>query len=81
MSEFWAFMGESNVSMGEFKNQQSCIIAFLIIGWFIMPVLCVIFGLNLVSILKKIKNEEKTATKAHHFIYIYHLEYCYDSCR
>ncbi|QNK89602.1 hypothetical protein H7992_08080 [Sporosarcina sp. resist] len=31
-----------------------------IIGWLLMPILCVIFCLNLVSILKKVKNEEKT---------------------
>ncbi len=39
---------------------DSMIIAFLYIGWILMPILCVIFCLNLVSILKKIKNEEKT---------------------
>lgn len=30
------------------------------VGWFLMPILCIIFCLNLVSILKKVKNEEKT---------------------
>ena len=34
--------------------------AFLLIGGFLMPILCVIFCLNLVSILKKLKHEEKT---------------------
>ncbi len=33
---------------------------FLLIGFFLMPILCVIFCLNLVSILKKVKHEEKT---------------------
>lgn len=36
------------------------IVTFLSIGWFLMPILCIIFCLNLVSILKKVKNEEKT---------------------
>ena len=39
---------------------ENMIIAFLYIGWLLMPILCVIFCLNLVSILKKVKNEEKT---------------------
>ncbi len=39
---------------------ENVIIAFLYIGWLLMPILCVIFCLNLVSILKKVKNEEKT---------------------
>ena len=34
--------------------------AFLFIGLLLMPILCVIFCLNLVSILKKVKHEEKT---------------------
>ncbi|WHY84660.1 hypothetical protein QNH39_18660 [Neobacillus novalis] len=42
------------------KNMENVIIAFLYIGWLLMPILCVIFCLNLVSILKKVKNEEKT---------------------
>lgn len=29
------------------------------VGWFLIPILCIIFCLNLVSILKKVKNEEK----------------------
>jgi hypothetical protein len=33
---------------------------FLFIGVLLMPILCVIFCLNLVSILKKVKLEEKT---------------------
>ena len=37
------------------------IIASLYIGWFLMPILCIIFCLNLVTIMKKVKNEEKTA--------------------
>lgn len=36
------------------------IVAFLYLGWFLMPILCIIFCLNLVTILKKVKNEEKT---------------------
>jgi len=36
------------------------IVAFWYVGWFLMPILCIIFCLNLVSILKKVKNEEKT---------------------
>ena len=39
---------------------ENMFIAFLYIGWLLMPILCVIFCLNLVSILKKVKNEEKT---------------------
>lgn len=35
-------------------------IVFLVIGIYLMPILCVIFCLNLVSILKKVKHEEKT---------------------
>lgn len=35
-------------------------VAFLNIGWFLMPILCIIFCLNLVAILKKVKKEEKT---------------------
>lgn len=34
--------------------------AFAFIGMFLMPILCVIFCLNLVSIFKKVKHEEKT---------------------
>ncbi len=30
------------------------------VGRFLIPILCIIFCLNLVSILKKVKNEEKT---------------------
>ena len=33
---------------------------FFYIGWFLMPIWCIIFCLNLVSILKKVKHEEKT---------------------
>ncbi|QVY60472.1 hypothetical protein [Cytobacillus gottheilii] len=36
-------------------------IASLYFGWFFMPVLCIMFCLNLVSILKKVKNDENTA--------------------
>lgn len=40
---------------------ENMFFAFLyIIGWLLMPILCVIFCLNLVSILKKVKHEEKT---------------------
>lgn len=31
------------------------------IALFLMPILCIVFCLNLVSILKKVKSEEKTA--------------------
>ena len=34
--------------------------ASALIGLFLMPILCIIFCLNLVSILKKLKHEEKT---------------------
>lgn len=33
---------------------------FMFIGFFLMPILCLIFCLNLVSILKKVKHEENT---------------------
>lgn len=33
---------------------------FMFIGIILMPILCFIFCLNLVSILKKVKHEEKT---------------------
>ncbi|MDQ0160210.1 hypothetical protein [Alkalibacillus salilacus] len=36
------------------------VVASWYVGWFLMPILCVTFCLNLVSLLKKIKNEEKT---------------------
>ena len=36
------------------------IYAAAFIGLFLMPILCIIFCLNLVSILKKVKHEEKT---------------------
>ena len=36
------------------------IYASAFIGLFLMPILCIIFCLNLVSILKKVKHEEKT---------------------
>ncbi len=36
------------------------ITASLLFGGLLMPILCVIFCLNLVSILKKVKREEKT---------------------
>ncbi|RIJ66930.1 hypothetical protein D1606_05345 [Rummeliibacillus sp. POC4] len=32
----------------------------LFVGLYLMPVLCVVFCLNLVKILKKVKNDEKT---------------------
>jgi hypothetical protein len=35
-------------------------IFFAYIGWFFMPILCIVFCLNLVSIIKKIFNEEPT---------------------
>lgn len=33
---------------------------FFYMGWLFMPIWCIIFCLNLVSILKKVKHEEKT---------------------
>ncbi|PUB08173.1 hypothetical protein C8K15_14411 [Paenisporosarcina sp. OV554] len=33
----------------------------LYIGWFIISVLCIVFYLNLVTIMKKVKNEENTS--------------------
>lgn len=36
------------------------LVASIYIGWLLMPILCVIFCLNLVSILKRVKHEEKT---------------------
>ncbi len=33
---------------------------FYWIGWWLMPIWCIIFCLNLVTILKKLKHEEKT---------------------
>lgn len=36
------------------------IIPFLYIGWFLIPILCIIFCINLVSIMKKIKKDEST---------------------
>lgn len=35
---------------------------FFYIGWFLMPIWCIVFCLNLVSILKKVKHEEKTTS-------------------
>ncbi|GKV70076.1 hypothetical protein NCCP2716_25740 [Sporosarcina sp. NCCP-2716] len=32
------------------------------IGWPLMPIWCIVFCLNLVSIMKKVKQEEKTTT-------------------
>ncbi|MGG1674166.1 hypothetical protein ACIFOT_00280 [Neobacillus sp. NRS-1170] len=37
-------------------------IPFLYIGWFLMPILSVVFCLNLVSVIKKVKKDEKTTT-------------------
>ncbi len=34
---------------------------FFYIGWMLMPIWCLVFCLNLVSILKKIKHDEKTS--------------------
>lgn len=36
------------------------IIPFLYIGWFLVPILSIIFCLNLVTIIKKVKMDEKT---------------------
>lgn len=36
------------------------IITFWFVGWFLMPILCIVFCVNLVSILKKIKDREET---------------------
>lgn len=35
-------------------------ILFLYVGWFLIPILSIIFCLNLVSIIKKVKNDENT---------------------
>ncbi len=35
------------------------IIPFLYIGWFLVPILSIIFCLNLVTIIKKVKMDEK----------------------
>lgn len=42
------------------ENVENMMVVFMNIGVFFMPILCAVFCLNLVSILKKIKNEEKT---------------------
>ncbi len=39
---------------------ESLIIIFFNIGFLFMPILCIIFCLNLVSIIKKVKNNENT---------------------
>lgn len=36
------------------------LLLFYWIGWWLMPIWCIIFCLNLVSIIKKSKHEEKT---------------------
>ncbi len=36
------------------------IIPFLYIGWFLVPILSIVFCLNLVTIIKKVKMDEKT---------------------
>lgn len=36
------------------------IIPFIYIGWFLVPILSIIFCLNLVTIIKKVKMDEKT---------------------
>ncbi|MGP9043437.1 hypothetical protein [Cytobacillus kochii] len=35
-------------------------LTFSFIGIYLMPVLCIVFGLNLVSLLKKIRDEKET---------------------
>ena len=37
------------------------IIPFLYIGWFLMPILCIVFCLNLVTIIKKVNKDENTS--------------------
>lgn len=37
------------------------IIPFLYTGWFLIPVLSIVFCLNLVTIMKKVKNEQDTS--------------------
>ena len=39
---------------------ESLIIIFFNIGFLFMPILCIIFCLNLVTIIKKVKNNENT---------------------
>lgn len=41
---------------------ESLIIIFFNIGFLFMPILCIIFCLNLVTIIKKVKNNENTKT-------------------
>lgn len=36
------------------------VIPFVYIGWFLVPILSVIFCLNLVTLIKKIKKDQKT---------------------
>lgn len=37
------------------------VIPFLYIGWFLMPILCIVFCLNLVTIIKKVNKDENTS--------------------
>lgn len=37
------------------------IILFLYVGWFLIPVLSIVFCLNLVTIMKKVKNDQDTS--------------------
>ena len=37
------------------------IIPFLYVGWFLIPVLSIVFCLNLVTIMKKVKNDQDTS--------------------
>lgn len=37
------------------------VIPFIYNAWFLMPILCIVFCLNLVTIMKKVKSEESTA--------------------
>ncbi|MBD8068826.1 hypothetical protein [Bacillus sp. PS06] len=41
---------------------EALMIVAINIGTFFMPILCIIFCVNLVSILKKVKNDENTGT-------------------
>lgn len=41
---------------------ESLIFVFFNIGFLFMPILCIIFCLNLVTIIKKVKNNENTKT-------------------
>lgn len=52
-----------NVFQGGGKSLPMIVVLFAsLIGMFIMPILAIIFCINLVEIIKKVKREERTAT-------------------